>query len=98
MTGQSAPRSAVARPAAKMSSAPTSTAACQGVPVMIAWPVDPDTTNEPPPVAPLVVDPAAPETAADSGEATLDAATETTVAAVTEVRTAAPAPAPNSAS
>ena len=36
-------RQAAAR---KMRSAPTSTAACQGVPVMIAWPADPETTND----------------------------------------------------
>src|SRR6185437_10911086 len=95
ITGQSMPRSAVARPARKTSSAPMKTATCHGVPVMIAWPVDPETTKDPPDIAPLVVDPAVPEMAADSGEATLDATTETTVAAVTEVVTAAPVPAPN---
>src|SRR3984885_411298 len=81
-----------------MRSAPTITAACHGAPDMIACPAELDSTSAPLPEAPLVVDPAAPDRAADSGEATLPAATETTVAAVTVVSTAAPAPAPHSAS
>src|ERR1700761_7529182 len=98
MTGQSGPRSAVSSPARKIRSAPASTATCHGVPVMIAWPAVPDTTNEPPDDEPLVVEAAAPQTAAVSGEATSEAATEAAVAAVAEVVTAAPAPAPNNAS
>src|ERR1700761_3462199 len=98
MTGQSGPRSAVSSPARKIRSAPASTATCHGVPVMIAWPAVPDTTNAPPDDEPLVVEPAAPETAGDPGEATFEAATETAVAAVTEAVTAAPAAPPNNAS
>src|ERR1700733_3202096 len=81
-----------------MSSPPMITAACHGVPDMIARPVELLRPSAPLPDVPLVVDPAAPDRAADAGEATLPAATETTVAAVTVVSTAAPAPAPNNAS
>src|SRR5580704_7023720 len=90
---------AVTRPAAKIRSAPMITATCHGLPVMIACPAAPLTTTAPlPEEPPLVVDPAVPDNAADSGEATWPAATDSTVAAVTVVSTAAPAPAPNSAS
>ena len=98
ITGQREPRSTVARPVPKTSSAPASTATRHGVPFMTACPAAPATTTVAPPDEPLVVDPAVPETAADSGEPTWLAATLTTLAAVTVVVTAAPAPAPNSAS
>src|SRR3984957_4604266 len=81
-----------------MSSPPTTPAACHGMPDMIACPGVLPRTSAPLPEVPLVVDPAAPDRAAASGEATLPAATDTTAPSLTVVSTAAPAPAPNSAS